>query len=138
MSAPEPEITDLNRPYWEGLAAGRLLYQHCPACGHDWLPARAHCPSCLEPNPEWRPAAGGGRVISWVVYHHAYAEHLAPRIPYDVTLVELDEGPRLLTNVVDSDAGSRLSVGTRVTLAIEEESGVALARFRIADGGPKP
>ena len=135
MNVPTPEITDLTRPYWEGLAAGRLLFQQCAACGRNWLPPRRHCPSCLASDPLWQQAAGGGRVVSWVVYHHAYAEHLAARIPYDVTLVELDEGPRLLTNVVDSDAGRRLSIGARVSLAIEEEGGIALARFRLGDGG---
>ena len=131
MTFPVPEITDLNRPYWEGLEAGELRYQRCGRCGECWLPARAACPACLAPGPDWRRAQGRGHVVSWVVYHHAYADHLAERIPYDVTLVELDEGPRLLTNVIDSAAGASLSVGARVVLAIEREAGVALARVRL-------
>lgn len=137
MNAPQPEITpeitDVSRPYWDALAEGRLIYQECRQCGAAWLPPRPQCPQCLEAAPYWRPAAGMGRVVSWVVYHHAYAAHLEPRIPYDVTIVQLDEGPRLLTNVVDSAAGRRLSVGARVRLCIETESGTAVARFRLAE-----
>ena len=70
-----------------------------------------------------------------MVYNFAYADHLKDRIPYDVTVVELDEGPRLLTNVTDSEAGRRLSVGAKVILAIEEEEGIALARFRLDPAG---
>lgn len=131
MSFPIPTITDVNRPYWEGLSAGKLHFQCCRACGNSWLPARPNCPRCLAAEPEWREASGRARVLSWVVYHIAYAEHLKARIPYDVTLVELEEGPRLLTNVVNSDAGRLLSEGTSVTLAIEIEEGVAIPRFQL-------
>lgn len=132
MSFPAPELTDLNRPYWQGLTEGRLMYQQCTACGCNWLPARAACPNCLAPDPEWQRSHGRGKVISWVVYHHAYADHLEEHLPYDVTIVELDEGPRMLSNIVDSDAGRALRPGLPVTLNIDTVEGVALARFRIA------
>jgi uncharacterized OB-fold protein len=128
---PVPEITEVNRPYWEGLAGGRLLIQACKACAHLWLPARSHCPSCLTAETDWRPASGRGRVVSWVVYHRAYHEALRDRIPYDVTIVELKEGPRLLTNVVNSDAGAALAVGARVELVIEPEGAIHLPRFKL-------
>lgn len=131
MSFPVPTITDVNRPYWEGLAAGTLRFQRCRACGNCWLPARPNCPACLSAETEWRDAGGRAKVLSWVVYHTAYADHLKARIPYDVTLVELEEGPRLLTNVVNSDAGRLLSSGAPVTLAIEIEEGVAIPRFQL-------
>jgi uncharacterized OB-fold protein len=133
MKAPESESADAAHPYREGLSQGELRYQHCRTCDHNWLPARPACPSCLGRDVEWLASSGRGRVISWIVYHRAYADHLVDRIPYDVTAVELEEGPRVLTNVIDSDAGKRLSVGLPVTLAIEEEAGVMLARFRIGE-----
>lgn len=132
MSFPTPEITDVNRPYWQGLEQGELRYQHCPACGNDWLPARERCPGCLAAGGEWRRSSGRGKVVSWITYHTAYAPHLAERLPYDVTIVELDEGPRLLTNIVDSEAGAKLAVGQQVELAIEIDHDVALPRFRLA------
>ena len=137
MSFPSPEITEVNRPYWEGLAAGELRYQQCRVCGRKWLPARRCCPGCLAENPEWVPATGKARVVSWVVYHRAYASYFDDKVPYDVTIVELDEGPRLLTNVVDSDAGRKLREGARVVLDIATEEGVALAKFRLEETGDR-
>ena len=64
-----------------------------------------------------------------MIYHHAYHEAFRERLPYNVTLVELDEGPRLITNVVNPDAG--LKVERKVELQIEDEHGVALARFAL-------
>ncbi len=135
MSFLYPEITEVNRPYWDGLKEGELRIQRCKDCGRSWLPARRYCPDCLSESTFWVAAMGKGRVLSWVVYHRAYADYFKDKVPYDVTLVELDEGPRLLTNVVDSDRGARLSVGARVALDIMEEEGVALAKFRLAGGG---
>ncbi|EJN06741.1 OB-fold domain-containing protein [Phyllobacterium sp. YR531] len=131
MSFPTVNITDVNRPYWDGLAEGKLRYQCCEACGNTWLPSRANCPKCLAADPKWREASGRGRVISWVVYHTAYTDHLKARVPYDVTLVELDEGPRLLTNVIDSEAGKKLTPDAPVALSIESEEGVSIPRFRL-------
>ncbi|WP_319824006.1 Zn-ribbon domain-containing OB-fold protein [Thalassovita sp.] len=132
MSFPTPEITEINRPYWDGLQAGELRYQNCRACGNKWLPARRYCPGCLADAPEWVIASGRGRVVSWVVYHRAYASYFEDKVPYDVTIVELDEGPRLLTNIVNSQGGTALHPGARVLLDIVTEAGVALAKFRLA------
>ena len=68
-------------------------------------------------------------MISWVVYHHAYHEAFRNRLPYNVALVELDEGPRLITNIVNPDAG--IKAERLVKLQIEDEHGVALARFAL-------
>ncbi|GGF49172.1 hypothetical protein GCM10011611_64450 [Aliidongia dinghuensis] len=133
MSFPEPDITPLNEPYWSGLKDGRLMFQHCEGCGHNWLPAREACPSCLAPRPTWQASAGWATVVSWVVYHTAYSDAFKDRVPYDVTCVALDEGPRLLTNVIGSEAGRKLCIGSRVTLAIQYEGETALARFRLAE-----
>lgn len=132
MTLPMPEITDLTRPYWDGLAQGHLPYQHCLSCGHAWLPAREHCPECLSAHPEWRAASGAGQIVSWVVYHSAYAPHLQDKIPYNVAIVELAEGPRLLTNILDAPDGSGLSVGASVRLVIQPEGALHLPRFALS------
>ena len=128
---PAPAATEVSRPYWEALAAGTLTFQHCLACGHRWLPAREACPHCLGTGASWEASVGRGKVVSWVVYHTAYHDALKERVPYNVALVELDEGPRLLTNVVDSDAGRALSVGATVALQVEAEGDIQVARFRL-------
>lgn len=132
MSLPEIIETADTAPYWQALREGRLDYQHCLSCAHSWLPARAHCPQCLAGRTEWRPASGAARLISWVVYHKAYAPHLAGQLPYNVAAIELAEGPRLLSNVIDRPDGQGLEVGTALTLVISEAQGRAIPCFRLS------
>jgi uncharacterized OB-fold protein len=89
------------------------------------LKGRDECPVCLSPDARAESASGGGRVVSWVVYHRAYGPSFADRVPYNVTLVELDEGPRLLTTVVEPTAA--LAVGARVQVS----SGDGPVRFAL-------
>ena len=131
MSFPLPEPTPLSQPYWDALKQGRLTFQRCRHCGHAWLPPRAECPQCLEAEWDWTTATGKGRVVSWVVYHHAYHEAFRDRLPYNVALVELDEGPRLITNIVNPDHGGGIKTERPVQLSIEDEHGVALAKFAL-------
>lgn len=129
MDIPKPEPTDLSRPYWDALRAGHLVFQRC-ACAHAFLPARHHCPACLRPGPTWERASGKGRLVSWVVYHTAYHPAFESRVPYNVALVELVEGPRLLTNIVGPN--DALVADAPVELRIEWEGDTALARFGLA------
>jgi uncharacterized OB-fold protein len=129
MSFPLPEPTPVSQPYWDALSQGRLTFQRCRKCQHAWLPPRAECPNCLAVESDWVEASGRGRVVSWVIYHHAYHEAFKARLPYNVALVELDEGPRLLTNIVNPEIG--IAAERPVRLTIEDEHGVALARFAL-------
>jgi uncharacterized OB-fold protein len=127
MDLPLPEINELTRPYWDALDAGNLVFQRCK-CGNAWLPPRQHCPQCLQAQWVWERASGRGRLVSWVVYHTAYHEFFSNRLPYNVGLVELVEGPRLITNLLD--ANDELRPEAVVELSIQREQGFALARFR--------
>lgn len=127
---PAPEVTELSRPYWAGLAEGELRFQRCGGCGHAWLPAREQCPSCLSDAWSWQAATGGGRIISWVVYRQAFHPAFAGRLPYTVAVVELDEGPRMITNV-EADVAD-LAIERPVWLAVAREGELALPRFSLA------
>jgi uncharacterized OB-fold protein len=128
--APAPEITELNRPYWDELVAGALTFQRCRACGCAWLPVRSECPQCLADDWGRERAAGGATLVSWVVYHHAYHPAFAQRLPYVVAVVQLDEGPRMISNVVGSPGdGSALAIDMRLRLSIEREGDVSVPRF---------
>ena len=128
-AVPAPEPDALNTPYWESLKQGALTYQKCNACGHAWLPPRTECPHCLAADWRWEAAAGGARLISWVVYHIAYHPAFAKRLPYNVAVVELDEGPRLISNVVGVADPEKLVIDQRLRLAIEMEGATAVPRF---------
>lgn len=131
---PAPQPGEAAAPYWEALEEGRLVFQRCTSCGHAWLPGRRECPRCLAADPEWTPASGKAKLVSWVVIHHGYHPYYATRLPYNVAVVELEEGPRLVSNIVD--AGGPLKIDMPLELVIQREAGVALARFKPRQGNP--
>jgi uncharacterized OB-fold protein len=124
-----PERTALSTPYWDSLAQGTLTFQRCNACGHAWLPARSECPGCLAADWRREAASGAAKLISWVVYHVAYHPAFEHRLPYNVAVVELDEGPRLISNVVGVEDAETLVIDQPLQLVIEDENGTAVARF---------
>jgi uncharacterized OB-fold protein len=124
---PAPQPSETAAPYWRALDEGRLAFPRCNGCGHAWLPPRSECPRCLSPEWQWTTASGAARLLSWVVYHHGYHKYYATRLPYNVAVVELAEGPRLISNVVD--ARQPLAIDMPLRLVIQREAGVALARF---------
>lgn len=131
---PNPERTEVATPYWDALDRGELVFQRCSECANAWLPPRTECPRCLGPEWSWEEAAGGGRLVSWVVYHRSYHPAFTDRLPYNVAVVELDEGPRLITNITGIAGGEGLEVEMRLHLIVERDGDVPLARFEIAQG----
>lgn len=129
IAAPLPSVTSLTEPYWNGLAQGRLLYQRCLQCEHAWLPAREECPRCLagELNLNWVASAGTGRLISWVVYRHAPHEFFRDRVPYTVAVIQLTEGPRLISTLV----GTAPTIDAPVVLRLTQVGGLAVTSFEI-------
>ena len=100
----------LSRPFWAGAAAGRLLVQRCTDCGaHQFYP-RPFCLVC-EDEVEWVETSGGGEVYSLTLNHLKVSAEPDP--PYYVALVRLDEGPVLLTRIVDA-AGAPLAAGVAI------------------------
>jgi len=117
------------------LESKRLTFQHCKACSNRWLPPREDCPRCWSPDWEWQEASGTATVVSWVVYHTAFDKRFADRLPYNVALVDLDEGPRMITNLVNLPGGEDV-IGRRAVVLFEEDHERTLPRFRLEDGTP--
>jgi len=126
--SPGLELDTINEAYWAALAEGRLTLQRCE-CGQRFMPPRAACPACLGARWNWETAQGGGRLKSWVVYHVAFHEAFRDRVPYNVALVELDEGPRMITNIVADNA--QLTAEARVRFVASREGDRTLARFEL-------
>lgn len=132
MAAPPPalDVDAIQEAHSAALAEGRLMLQMC-ACGHRWLPPRASCAVCLGAQWSWQAAEGGGRLKSWVIYHVAFHPDFQARLPYNVALVELDEGPQLITNILADNA--RLRAEARVRFVPAHEGSRTLARFELTD-----
>jgi uncharacterized OB-fold protein len=127
---PLPALDPLNRPFWDLARQGKLSVQRCRACGHRHFPPAPVCPSCLGDQQEWEVVSGKAILVSWVTFHRAYWDAFEPELPYDVCLVQLDEGPLLLSNLVGTD-GREVAVGDRVEVvfaSVTEE--IALPKFR--------
>jgi uncharacterized protein len=95
-----PGVTPLTEPYWEGARRGELLIQRCPACSHQWHPPLPRCPVCHSSSVAWIPVSGRGRVYTFTVVYHATHVAMKDRVPYISALIQLEEGPRVLTNLV--------------------------------------
>jgi uncharacterized protein len=100
---PLPRINRLNAPFWDGARQHQLRLQRCTACGKTWFPPSQRCPQCLNTSHEWAAVSGRGKVWSWINMWQRYFPAFESEIPYTVAYVQLDEGPRLITGVVDFD-----------------------------------
>ena len=127
--APAPAVNPETREYWTATAEGRLLLKRCLDCGSViWYP-RALCPDCGSLRTEWFAAAGRGTVYSYTLNHRGQGAY-AQAGPYVLAYVELDEGPRMMTNIVGAQAGE-LAVGLPVEVVFDDTGeGSALPRFR--------
>ncbi|MEV6110757.1 OB-fold domain-containing protein [Streptomyces sp. NPDC051940] len=111
--------------YAEGLAAGELRFQHCTGCERAVFYPRVLCPHCGAEELTWRTSAGLGTVYA------ATAVHARGREPYNVSLVDLDEGFRMMSRV-EGVTAEGVAIGARVRVAVIEEDGAPLAVFRPA------
>lgn len=118
-----PRIDDLNRPFWAGCAVGELRLQACLTCGRLRYPISDICPNCLSSGYEWRLMSGEGEIFSWVIFHHGYHPAWVGRVPYNVVLVQLREGPRMIGNV-EPLSRRDLSVGAAVRVVFAPASEV--------------
>jgi uncharacterized protein len=127
---PLPVISSLNRPFWEGLKQRELRLQKCAGCGNVWYPPAPLCPACWSREFTWARLSGRGRVNSWVVFHQSYFRGFDSELPYNVAEVELEEGPRLLTNLVGI-ANDQIHAGLPVEVVFEDATAeVTLAKFK--------
>jgi uncharacterized protein len=127
---PQPRPAAESLPFWEGAKARKLLLPRCNACGRFWFPPSGRCPHCLSADFVWRESGGQGRIYSFVIYHRVYHPAFEQDVPYAVAIVELDEGPRLLTNIVGTPP-DEIRCDTRVRVVFEERGDSTVPQFAI-------
>jgi uncharacterized OB-fold protein len=127
-------MTELTAPYWEAARDKRLVVQECRSCGQVWHPPLPRCPHCHAADPGWRQVPGDGTVYTYTIVRHATHFAFAGEIPYVLAIVELAEGPRLVTTIAGI-ATEDVRVGLPVRVAFREVAkGVALPCFEPAEG----
>lgn len=127
---PMPPILWDNMGFWEGIKRHELVFQRCKECG-TWLhPPRPVCPKCRSLEKEWAHSTGKGTVYSWVTYLES--PHPSFKAPYSVVLVEMEEGVRLVSNMVDIRP-QEISIGMPVEVVFDDiAEGLTLPKFRKA------
>ncbi len=125
-----PLPTEDSAPYWRYCAAGELRTQKCGDCGHVRFPPSVVCPRCLSEQSQWTRLSGRGKVWSWVVFHQAYYPGYADDVPYNTAIVELEEGPRMHTNIVGCE-NDDIYIGMPVEVLFDPiDDGIHLPKFR--------
>ena len=113
-----PPVTPETQKFWDAAQAGRLLYGFCNACGEPHYFPRSLCPFCFSDRVEWKQASGKGTVYTYSITRRS------PTGPFAIAYVTLEEGPSLLTNIVDCDLDA-IGIGKSVKLV-----------FKPSEGGP--
>ena len=134
VAKPLPAISDFNRPFWEGTHRREYRLQQCNSCGKVWAPNGPVCPHCFSADYQWKKVSGRGKIASWVVFHKLYHPAFAADIPYNVAFVELEEGPRVISNIVGI-ANDKLKIGLPVEVVFEDVNDeITIPKFRPSSG----
>ena len=132
MGPPLPAIDEDSRPFWESCKRHAMAIQRCTGCGHMRFPPRSVCPKCLSDQAEWTPVSGRGTVYAPITFYHVYRPIWANEVPYNVSIVELAEGPRMWSNVIDIDPDAvQAGLPVQVTY-VDVTDEVTLPKFRPA------
>ncbi len=130
---PLPVVTPEDKPFWDACKRHTLVMQKCDSCGTLRHPGPI-CGHCLDMASDWAPMCGRGKLYAWTVIHQRYHPGFAEDIPYNVAIVELEEGPRMLSNVVEC-VNDDLLVGMPLEVVFEDVTDdISLPRFRPESG----
>lgn len=125
---PTPNLD--TKEFWEGCNRHELLIQRCKECGTWRHYPRPLCHNCTSFETEWVRVSGRGQVYSYIIAYHSFHPAFAPRVPYAVVLVELEDAPvRLASNLVYCPL-EEISIGIPVEVVFEEVKEATLYKFR--------
>ncbi|MBJ3777067.1 Zn-ribbon domain-containing OB-fold protein [Acuticoccus mangrovi] len=130
MGKTTPVMSLSDAPMWQSIENGKLALMACKTCGTYRYPPSPICPKCLSMETEWKPIAGTGTILSWVVFHRKYFDDFPP--PYNAVAVRLDEGPIIMTNLVGEEPEGSW-IGKRVSLEYVDHDGRRQHAARIAE-----
>jgi len=130
MPRPGPETAS----YWKGCRDHQLLIQRCEQCSHLQFYPRTVCASCMACDLEWVQVSGRGTISSFTVVRHPVSKAYAPEIPYVIALVQLDEGPTMMSALCNCDPGD-IKSGLAVEVVFERWTDeITIPKFQPANG----
>ncbi len=130
LDKPLPRPTEDSEPYWEAANKGELRMQRCGDCDHVRFPPALLCSRCLSEKSEWVKLSGRGTVYSWIVIHQSQYPAFNDDTPFNVAIVELEEGPRLHTNIIECP-NDKIQIGMAVEVVFDKvDDDATLVKFR--------
>ena len=136
-SKPLPRPDPVTQPFWDSVKAHAMSIQRCSACRRYVFYPRMHCPACFGRDLAWMPVSGRGVVHAFTVVHYHSTPAFRADTPYVVALIELDEGVRMMSNLVDvTPDPQHVRVGLPVEVVYDDvTSEIALPKFRPTSDG---
>lgn len=128
---PAPPVTEFNEPAVTAAHEHRFVLARCDDCGTYIYPHGPVCTNCFSSAMTWTELSGRGVVRSWVAFHKSYHPYFDDKLPVTVAFVELEEGPRLIANVVDT-APDKIRSELPVEVTYEDYADFTLIQFRPA------
>jgi len=127
---PLPTMTKEDRPFWEAAKQHKFMLPRCTECSHVWFPPYLNCQRCLSFEREWFEASGLGTVFGRIEMLQPYIPAFRDELPYNVVLVQLDEGPKMYSNLIDIK-NEDIEVGMPVKVIFEDVTEeFSLPKFR--------
>ncbi len=129
---PVPMITPENERYWQGCKQHELWMRYCNACAKPYFYPRDICPMCGGRDVDWKKLSGRGTIYTYAIVHRPPMPGFADDVPFVTSIVQLDEGPRMMTNIVGVEPDpARIKVGMPVQVTFEDITDeISLPKFR--------
>ena len=134
MKKPLPQTQPWSEKFWEGTKEGKLLIQVCKDCDSLIFYPRNFCPECWSGNLDWVEASGRGTVFTFSTAYDMVEPKFMDELPYTIAYVDLEEGVRMMTRLVDCQP-EELQFGMAVEVLFHERDGFFLPYFRPAAPG---
>ena len=129
---PKPRPAPESLPYWQAAREHRLALPKCEDCRKFWFPPSRTCPHCLSTKFSFENVSGKGKIFSFVTFHRVYRPAFANDVPYVVALIELDEGPRLLSNIMGV-THDQVKCEMRVEVVFDDyDEEISIPKFKLA------
>jgi uncharacterized OB-fold protein len=117
---PSPDAE--TQPYWDAAREEKLLIKRCGACGRAHFYPRPFCPHCWSTDVTWEEASGRGTLYTYSIVHRNDLPPFGERVPYVAAVVDLDEGPRMQTNLEGYGSEDDIRIGMAVQVAFRKET----------------
>jgi uncharacterized protein len=131
---PIPLVTPESERYWQGCKQHQLWMRYCNPCAKPYFYPRDVCPACGSRDVDWKQMSGRGQIFTFAIAHRAPTPGFRGDVPFVTAIVELDEGPRMMTNIVSVEPDpAKIKVGMAVEVTFEDiTEEISLPKFKPA------